>query len=99
MSKTEFWILNVVGGICALVIAAGLILSLLNQRLNQEVMITSNRFGQAQQLQQTARNLVLRIAQDGQKDDSLRLLLARHQINVNVNAPDVNTDASRKATP
>lgn len=94
MSKTEFWILNIVGGTCALLIGCDLVLAGLNQRLNQSVTAMGSQFNQAQQMQQTARSLVLRIAQDGQKEAALRQLLAKHQINVNLNA-----EPSNKPTP
>jgi hypothetical protein len=81
MSKSESMVLNLVGGVCAVLIGCNLVLGLLNQRLTRLVGITSGQFNQAQQLQQTARNLVIRIAQDSQRDPSLRELLARHQIN------------------
>ena len=90
MSRTEFWILNIVGGACAVLIVTGLALAHLNRGLNQSVAARRNQFNQAQQLQQTARNLVLRIAQDSQQEPVLRQLLARHNINVN---PNTNSPA------
>ena len=49
----------------------------------------SNQFDQAQQLQNTAQNLVVRIAQAGQSDPALRDLLAKHdfKVNLNTNSP------------
>ena len=86
VSKTQFWILNCVGGVCALLILVGLVMVPLNQRLNKSVVATQNQFNQAQQLQTTAQNLILRIAQAGQTESSLRDLLARHDFKVNLNS-------------
>jgi hypothetical protein len=85
VSKTQFITLNTVGGVCALLIAADLVLGLLNGRLSRDVMATRDQFGQAQQVQNTAQSLVLRIAQAGQSDPALRDLLAKHEFKVNLN--------------
>jgi hypothetical protein len=81
--------LNVVGGVCGLLILCDLGLGLLNNRLNQSVAATQNQFSQAQQVQNTAQNLVVRVAQAGQTDPALRDLLAKHdfKVNLNTNAP------------
>ena len=84
MGKVQFAVLNVVGGACALLIGADLVLGYFNSRLNQSVAATRNQFGQAQQLQTTAQNLVVRIAQVGQTDPALRDLLVRHDFPVNL---------------
>jgi hypothetical protein len=77
--------LNVVGGVCALLILCDVGLGLLNNRLNQSVLVTQNQLAQAQQIRNTAQNLVVRIAQAGQTDPALRDLLARHDFKVNLN--------------
>jgi hypothetical protein len=61
MSRAQFVALNVVGGLCGLLIVGDLVLGLLNGRLNQSVAANQNQFGQAQQVQNTAKNLVVRI--------------------------------------
>ena len=82
-------VLNVVGGACGLLIACDLVLAYFNGGLNKTVSATRDQFGQAQQIQNTAQNLVVRIAQIGQTEPALRELLAKHdfKINVNTNAP------------
>jgi len=89
MNKTQFIALNAVGVLCGLLIASDLVLGILNGQLNSEVGRTQGQFNQAQQLQNTAQNLVVRIAQAGQTDDALRGLLERHdfKINMGTNAP------------
>ena len=85
MNKAQFSALNLVGGACALLILCNLVLAWLNGRLNQSVAQTQSQFNQAQQVQTTAQNLVLRVAQSGQSDPALRGLLAKHDFNVNLN--------------
>lgn len=85
VSKVQFMVLNLVGGACSLLIVCDLVLGQLNGRLNQSVMATRNQFGQAQQVQNTAQNLIMRVAQAGQTDPALRELLAKHDFKVNLN--------------
>ena len=85
MSKVQFMVLNVVGCACGLLIVCDLVLGVFNGRLNQSVALTRNQFGQAQQIQTTAQNLVVRVAQAGQTDPALRELLAKHDFKVNLN--------------
>ncbi len=77
--------LNVVGGVCGLLILCDIGLGLLNNRLSQSVMGNQSQFQQAQQIQNTAQNLVVRCAQAGQTDAALRALLVKHDFKVNVN--------------
>ena len=79
--------LNVVGGLCGLLIVCDLVLGLLNGRLNQAVAANQNQFGQAQQVQATAQNLVQRMAQAGQTDLTLRDLLLKHDFHLKTNTP------------
>jgi hypothetical protein len=85
VTKTQFTILNIAGSACALLIAADLALGLLNGRLNQSVSAKREQFSQAQQVQTTVQNLVVRIAQAGQSEPALRELLAKHEFKVNLN--------------
>ena len=89
MNKTQFLALNVVGGICGLLIACDLVLGMLNGGLNAEVGQMQAQFNQAQQIHNTAQNLVVRLAQAGRTDPALRSLLERHdfKINLGTNAP------------
>jgi hypothetical protein len=85
VNRIQLVVLNVVGVACGLLIVCDLVLGYFNGRLNQSVMVTRNQFGQAQQVQNTAQNLVLRIAQAGQTDPALQDLLVRHDFKVNLN--------------
>jgi len=84
MNKTQYSALNVVGGACGLLILCDLALAMLNGRVNKTVVETQNQFTQARQIQNTAQNLVVRIAQAGQSDRALRELLAKHDFKINL---------------
>jgi hypothetical protein len=87
-------VLNLVGGACCLLIVCDLVLGYLNGRLNQSVVVTRDQFSQAQQIQNTAQNLVVRVAQAGQTERALRELLAKHDFKVNL-----NTNAQSRPSP
>jgi hypothetical protein len=94
MNKTQFAALNIVGAVCSLLIIGEVVLGMLNNRLNKQVAQTQAQFNQAQQMHNTAQNLVVRMAQAGQTDPALRDLLARHDFKVNL-----NTNSPAPATP
>lgn len=83
MSKERFWTLNIVGGVCALLLLINLILGHLNAQYNQELVLRQNELNRAQQMQTTIQNLAGRIAQAGQTDRALRAVLVRHGITFN----------------
>ena len=85
MSKTQYWILNIVGGGCALLLLANLVLGQLNESSGQGLNATQNELNRAQQVQNTIQNLVVRIAQAGQTEPALRDLLTRQDLKVNLN--------------
>jgi hypothetical protein len=89
MSRVQFMVLNLVGGVCGLLIVCDLILGYFNGRLNQSVAATRDQFAQAQQIQNTAQNLVIRVAQAGRTDPVLRELLVKHdfKVTINTNSP------------
>ena len=84
MNKAQFSALNIVGAVCGLLILCDVVLGMLNGRLNGQVAETQAQFNQAQQIQNTAQNLVVRVAQAGQTDPDLRALLAKHDFKVNL---------------
>jgi hypothetical protein len=90
VNKMQLVVLNVVGGACGLLIVCDLVLGQFNGRLNQSVLAMRNQIGQAQQIQNTAQNLVMRIAQAGQTDPALRELLVQHDFKVNQNTNSQN---------
>ena len=94
MTRTQFRILNSIGGLCAALILANLAMSTSNGTLNRSVATTQGRFTQAQQIQNTTQSLVQRVAQAGQNEPVLRELLLRHNFTV-----DLNSGIPPKATP
>ena len=85
MSKEQFWALNVVGGVCALLLFINLILGRLNEQSNQALMLTQQQLNRAQQMQTTIQNLAVRVAQAGQTDPALRAILTRQDLKVTLN--------------
>jgi len=83
MSKEQFWTLNVVGGVCALLLLINLILGRLNAQSNQTLLLTQQQLNHAQQLQTTIQNLAGRIAEVGQTDRALNAVLVRQGITFN----------------
>ena len=87
MSKTKFWILNLVGGACALLIACDLWLARANTREGQFLSARQSEIARAQQVQNTMRNLAFRIAHDAETDASLKDLLKRQELKVTFDNP------------
>jgi hypothetical protein len=87
MSRLQFWTLNVVGGLCALLILGDMLLIRWNEKLRQSLVVTENQLNRAQQIQTTAQNLVVRVAQSAQTEGALRQLLARYEFKVNLSEP------------
>jgi hypothetical protein len=85
MSRVQFMVLNLVGGVCGLLIICDLVLGYFDSRLNRSVAATRDQFAQAQQIQNTAQNLVIRVAQAGRTDPVLRELLVKHDFKVTIN--------------
>ena len=94
VNRTQFIALNLIGGACALLILCDLGLGILNSRANQSVGATQAQFNQAQQLQNTAQNLIMRVARAAQSESALHALMEKHDFKVNV-----NTNAPTNATP
>jgi len=82
MSRAQFLTLNLVGGICALLILFQVFLAYSNGVLAGAVGAIQSQYNQAQQVQSTAQNLVVRVAQAGARESALRELLVRHDFKV-----------------
>lgn len=89
MSKEQFWTLNGVGGVCALLLLINLILGRLNEQSNRQLLENQGLLNRAQQLQTTIQNLAARIAEAGQTDPALNAVLVRQGITFN--KPDGQT--------
>jgi len=93
MSKEQFWTLNVVGGVCALLLLINLILGRLNEQSNESLVLTRQQLNRAQQLQTTIQNLAIRVARTGQTNPALADVLKRQDLKVTLNNPDTPTQA------
>lgn len=86
MSKWQFWALNVIGGLTALLIVTNLFLAIGNNRLNREILEGQNQANRAQMVRNTFENLAQRINQFSDKEPALKALLQKHRL--------INQDAS-----
>jgi len=84
MSKSQFWILNSVAGVCALLMLANILVGQSNRRSAASVAALRTELNHAQQVQVTAQNLMTRVARAGQTNALLRQLLDQHGINVSL---------------
>lgn len=82
MTKAQFWILNIAGGTGAVLILGVAILGQLNDRTIRELDATQSQLNRAHQIQATARNLIVRLAQVAPGDAAIQELLARHELKV-----------------
>lgn len=89
MSKQQFWILNVVGGVCALLLLINLVLGRLNEQSAKTYGLKQNQLNRAQQMQQTIQSLAFRVAQAGRSEPVFQALLVRQDLRVTLN--DTNT--------
>jgi len=87
MSKNEFWILNIVGGACAVLMVIVLILGYMNEGLNQSAVAGQNLFNQAQQFRNTAESLLTRVIQTSHTEPALVDLLGRYGFQSGTNRP------------
>ena len=89
MSKAQFWILNFVGGLCALLIAGTAVFSRSNARLNDTVSQAQNQFqpqiNAAQQGFAPFENFAVRVAHSAQTNATLLNLMRKHGLNVALN--------------
>jgi uncharacterized membrane-anchored protein YhcB (DUF1043 family) len=92
MSTTQYWTLNFVGGVCALLLLVNLVLGRLNERSSRslvatqnQLVATQNQIDHARQTQATMQSLVVRTAQSAQSEPALIELLNRHNLKVNLN--------------
>lgn len=84
MSKTQYWTLNAVGGTCALLVLVNLVLGRMNENSGRALNEQRAQLARAQQIQTTAQNLIVRIAQAAQTEHALRELLVRQDLKVNL---------------
>ena len=95
MTRTQFWLLNVVSAVLIVILVAHVVLSRSNNKAAQQLNTQRTYINNARQLQPALENLVRRISAAGQNDLQLKALLAKYDIKVNV-PPDTNSVANPK---
>ena len=89
MSKAQFWILNVLGGISAVLIVGTVVFSRINTRLNFSVSQTQNRlqpqFTEVQQRFIPFESLAVRVGRSAQTNAVLLNLMRKHGVSVSLN--------------
>lgn len=83
MSTTKYWLLNISGGVCALLIVGNLLLMRQNEKASRALADRQTVINRAQQIQTTAQNLIVRIAQAAQSDAALHEMMIRQDLKVN----------------
>lgn len=68
-----------IGGCCAFLIFANLVLALGNNQLNRQIVAAQSEINRTQVVQNTMQNLVSRVAQDAEKEIVLRDLLVKYR--------------------
>ncbi|PWU10561.1 MAG: hypothetical protein C5B50_25160 [Verrucomicrobia bacterium] len=95
MSKNEYWILNIVGGVCAVLMVVVLVLGYMNEGLNQSAVAGQNMLNKAQQAQSKAQTILGRVFQDSQKEPALADLLLRYDFRFGTNLPVTSPGATQ----
>ena len=100
MTKTQFWLLNIVSGVLIALLFAHYFASRANSRLAAQLNKERAYIKNADQLQPVLENLVRRIAAAGQNDTKLRSLLTKYDIRFS-SGPDMrpSESASESKTP
>ena len=89
MSKTQYWIANVVGAACLAMLAAQLTLVSMNRGLRGDIELRQQYVQQSVQLEGLYREIARALAELGARnnDSQVRDMLARHGITYTANAP------------
>ena len=89
MSKSQFWTLNFLGVICAVLIVGTVVFGRINTRLNDTVSQTQNRyqpqFNAVQQGFMPFENLAVRVGHSAQTNAILLNLMRKHGVSVALN--------------
>jgi hypothetical protein len=96
MTRTQFWLLNVISAVLILILVAHVVLSRSNNKAAQQLTAQRTYINNARQVQPALENLVRRINAAGQNDVQIKALLAKYDIKVNVPNADTNSVANPK---
>jgi hypothetical protein len=88
MTRLQYWTLNLVGALCALLILVSVVLAGRNERSGRALATAQAQLqaqvNRAQQAQTTMQNLAVRVAQSAQSEPALMELLNRQNLKVNL---------------
>jgi hypothetical protein len=96
MTRTQFWLLNVISAVLIVVLVAHVSLSRSNSKAAQQLTTERTYINNARQIQPALENLVRRINAAGQNDVQLKALLAKYDIKVNAPNTDTNSVPNQK---
>lgn len=85
MSKQEFWTLNLIGAITALLLLFNVGFAQYNRHLDQKIQKSQAPLVTAPKLQRIAQSLILRLANESRSDAEIRDLLSKHKMEVRFN--------------
>lgn len=96
MTRTQFWLLNIVSAVLICLLGAHIVLSRSNNKAAQQLNAQRAQINSARQVQPALENLIRRIGAASQNDLQLKALLAKYDIKVNLPAADTNSVATPK---
>ncbi|MDX6765577.1 MAG: hypothetical protein SFU85_02180 [Candidatus Methylacidiphilales bacterium] len=99
MSRTQFLILNVLAGLFALLVAVKIILVIETSSRQGKMLAAQATITQAQRAEPLLRELVLRLAQEAQREPDLNDLLRQHNLKVNLPKKSPSSGTPQTAAP
>ncbi|MFZ5806669.1 MAG: hypothetical protein ACOY3I_05645 [Verrucomicrobiota bacterium] len=82
MTKAQFWTLNIVGGILAVLLLLNVGLGISNRRLSLQIQKTQAELSGVSAFEKITQNLILRLASASREDKALQNLLSKHKLEV-----------------
>ena len=98
MSRLQYWVATLLGGVCLLLAVANVALASMNRSLQGEISQRQQFVQQSLQLEGLYREIIRALAELGARnnDQDVRALLGRHGITYTVNAPAVPAAGGKK---
>ena len=82
MSKNQYLILNLIGGLAALTLLFNVGFAQYNRHVGQQIQKVQTSLTDVPKLQRIGQNLILRLANASRNDRDIRDLLAKHKLEV-----------------
>jgi hypothetical protein len=96
MTRTQFWLLNIVSAVLIVFLVAHVVISRSNSKASQQLNTQRGYINNARQIQPGLENLVRRINAAGQNDIQLKALLSKYDIKMNPPNAETNSVANPK---